>query len=506
MSIKNKRVIVIGAGLGGMAVAARLAAKGASVDVFETSNEPGGKVRGYQRDGFTFDLGPSLVTLPAVLRELFTSTGAPLDEYLAITPVEPAFKYFFADGTDVTVPGADPTSVASAFGKVLGKQAQDDWLALTSRGGKIWNLTRKPVLQSPIDSYRDLLKLATSAKAIKTIAPWQTLSGAITANIHDKRLKQVATRYATYSGSDPKQAPAALLATPYVEEAFGVWHVSGGVWKLADALYARCQELGVRFHFGSRISEISTRSGLATGISLGDGTTHKADVIVSNADARVTYDLIPNEAIAKREGAKLQKLTQSFSGFSMSLALRGRTPELAHHNVLFPKNYDDEFKQLFEPNGRPVSEPAIYVCSPDDPSMRPGEDFESWFVLVNAPLHQPEVEGGVNWLEAGLAESYAKTIVEQLASRGLDVRERIIWQEITTPADLQAQTGAPGGSIYGAANHGPKATFLRASNKSPIKNLYLVGGSAHPGGGVPLVLFSAAITANLVAPGAFVTR
>jgi phytoene dehydrogenase-like protein len=138
--------------------------------------------------------------------------------------------------------------------------------------------------------------------------------------------------------------------------------------------------------------------------------------------------------------------------------------------------------------------------------MRPGDDFESWFVLVNAPLHTPNSPVGIDWRQPGLAKSYAASVLDQLAKRWHDVRQRIIWKELSTPADLEEATGAPGGAIYGAANHGAKATFLRPKNQSPIKNLYLVGGSAHPGGGVPLVLFSAAITANLIAPGAFVTQ
>jgi phytoene dehydrogenase-like protein len=341
-------------------------------------------------------------------------------------------------------------------------------------------LTRKPVLQSPIDSWFDLVKLAKSLRDVKTIAPWQTLAGAIAAKVGDERLRQVASRYATYSGSNPWLAPAALLATPYIEETFGVWHISGGVFKLAKALQDRCEELGVVFHFDQPVSAITTVNSSATGVKLADGSNHNADFVVSNIDAGVTYHLMPNEPTARSESARIKHLTPSFSGFTMSLALRGRTPGLAHHNVFFPRDYQKEFQQLFAPAGQPVKEPAIYVCSPNDPSMRPGDDFESWFVLVNAPLHAPNSAGGVDWRQPGLAKSYA--------------------------ADLEEATGAPGGAIYGAANHGAKATFLRPKNQSPIKNLYLVGGSAHPGGGVPLVLFSAAITANLIAPGAFVTQ
>jgi phytoene desaturase len=489
-----------------MATAARLAAKGARVEIFEAGSSAGGKVRGYQREGFVFDLGPSLLTLPAVVRELFTSTGRPVDEYLEVTPIEPAFKYFFADGVEVTIPGADPSAVAQAFGDALGGRARSDWLSLSARGSDIWELTRKPVLQSPIDSWFDLVKLAKSLRDIKTIAPWQTLAGAIAAQVGDERLRQVVSRYATYSGSNPWLAPAALLATPYIEEAFGVWHISGGVFKLATALQDRCEELGVVFHFDQPVSAITTVNSSATGVVLADGSNPNADFVVSNIDAGLTYHLMPNEPKARSEKARIKNLTPSFSGFTMSLALRGKTPGLAHHNVFFPRDYQKEFQQLFEPGGQPVKEPAIYVCSPNDPSMRPGDDFESWFVLVNAPLHAPNSPGGVDWRQPGLAKSYAADILVQLAKRGHDVRQRIIWQELSTPADLEEATGAPGGAIYGAANHGAKATFLRPKNQSPIKNLYLVGGSAHPGGGVPLVLFSAAITANLIAPSAFVTQ
>jgi phytoene dehydrogenase-like protein len=183
------------------------------------------------------------------------------------------------------------------------------------------------------------------------------------------------------------------------------------------------------------------------------------------------------------------------------LALRGRTPGLAHHTVLFPEDYDAEFDAVFgvgRHRGRPVpvAVPTVYVCAPDDPALRPDDDSESWFVLVNAPRHDPA--GGVDWDAPGLADRYAAQVLDVMARRGMDVRDRLRWCVPRTPADLARETGSPGGAIYGTSSNGARAAFLRPANASPVPGLYLVGGSAHPGGGLPLVLLSAEITAGLI--------
>ena len=183
----------------------------------------------------------------------------------------------------------------------------------------------------------------------------------------------------------------------------------------------------------------------------------------------------------------------------MLLAVRGRTENIQHHNVWFPENYDAEFNAIFAKHPHPVSDPTIYACVPNDSLMRPDNDHESWFILVNAPRHSETGEAGtMNWNAAGVAETYGTQVLETLARRGVDLRSRILWQEITTPADLERDTAAPGGAIYGTASHGSLSTFTRPTNQSPIPGLYLVGGSAHPGGGLPLVGMGAELTAELI--------
>jgi len=199
---------------------------------------------------------------------------------------------------------------------------------------------------------------------------------------------------------------------------------------------------------------------------------------------------------AHREARRLAKTTPSLAGFVILLALRGRTPGIRHHNVWFPQRYDDEFDAIF--SGRVAQDPAVYACVPDDPLMRPDDDTESWFLLVNAPRHGVGEDGTTDWTAPGLAEAYADRIIDLLAQRSMDLRSRILWRETRTPAQLQHDTGAPGGSIYGTSSNGSRAAFQRPANRSPIPGLYLVGGSSHPGGGLPLVGMSAEIVAELI--------
>jgi phytoene desaturase len=291
---------------------------------------------------------------------------------------------------------------------------------------------------------------------------------------------------------------------PYAEQAYGSWYVRGGLHRLALALADRATAHGVALRTGCAVRRVLVDGGRAAGVELADGGTVPADVVVSDADAAALYaDLLPASPGTRAVRRRLHRATPSLSGFVLLLALRGRTSDLAHHTVLFPPDYDAEFDAVFgtgrfRGRPRPVADPTVYVSAPDDPALRPDEDSESWFVLVNAPRHDPA--GGVDWDEAGLADRYADRVLEVLAERGLDVRHRLRWRIARTPADLERDTASVGGSIYGTSSNGARAAFLRPGNVSPVPGLFLVGGSAHPGGGLPLVALSAEIVAGLIGP------
>lgn len=478
-----------------MAVAARLRVRGHHVTLLEQAETYGGKARQYRRDGFVFDTGPSLLTLPAVYRDLFLKTGKALEDTVDLQPVEPGTSYRWAAGTHATVPGVGITGVAAALGDALGGTAADDWRTLMRRAAHVWRLTRKSVLESELSGPKDLFSLASSMTDIRTVAPWQTLRGIGNRNLRDPRLVTFLDRYATYSGSDPRKAPAALVTIPYVEQNFGSWHVGGGIGSLVTALFERCLERGVTVEFNADVERIEIAAGRVTAVLLTSGRRLPADVVVSDADATHLYADLLTDPSAAKPLKQINRATPSFSGFVILAAVTGRTPGIAHHNVWFPTDYDDEFNSVFA--GRPASDPTIYACVPADPAMKPDGEHESWFILVNAPRHGQQPDE-FDWRAPDVATQYATAILSKLATRGVDLRDRLLWSHVRTPADLETESRAPGGAIYGTSSNGVRAAFLRPANRSPIPGLFLVGGSSHPGGGLPLVGMSAELVANLV--------
>jgi phytoene desaturase len=488
---------VIGAGMGGMACAARLASKGHSVRVLEHNQTWGGKLGSVEHDGFKFDTGPSLLTLPAVYRDLFLKTGAAIEDSIEIVDLETAFRYQFADGTVLKMPGAGIGRCAEAIGDSLGGNSAEQWRQFMRRAAQMWSVTRKPFLESELHGLKSLLALSWRINDMRTIAPTKTLRGMASHYLKDPRLINLVDRYATYTGSDPRQAPAALATVPYIEQTFGAYHVSGGLRELGRALYERATAIGVEFEFGCTVANIATEPRVS-GVTLEDGRFITADIVVANADASNVYQYLLSPAAQQRTVTarkSLAKATPSLSGFVILQAMSGKTPDFEHHNVFFPANYEDEFDSIFGIGKRvsPVADPTIYICSPNDARMTTSGN-ESWFMLINAPRHN--ATNGVDWSNLELKSDYTEQVLSALAQRGIKTNDRILCQQTVTPADLELNTLAPGGSIYGTSSNGMRSAFLRPENVTKIPNLYLVGGSSHPGGGLPLVGMSAEIVAR----------
>ena len=485
------RAVVIGGGVGGLAVAARLARMRHDVTLVERSDTVGGKLGEWERDGFRFDTGPSLVTLPATLRDLFLKTGKPLEDVLDLRPLELLARYRFPDGTRMDLPNTGVHGIASAFQDALGGSAGADWSRFHERAERTWSVARTPFVESPLDGPASLARLAARRPLdMWRIAPWRTLRDVGRSSFDDPRQALFLDRYATYTGSDPRRAPAVLSVVPYVEHTFRGWYVPGGLRRIADVLRERAELRKVRVVTGAEVVRISLSDGRVDGVELHDGSRIDADIVVSDVDARVLYEHLVARPDLMRP---LRRATPSLSGFVLMLALRDRRP-MAHHTVLFGADYDAEMDAVFGPDVRPADDPTIYISAPADAA---DGGHEAWFVLANAARHGTG-PGCVDWDAPGVASAYAARILDLLADRGHDVRDRLLFAEHRSPADLERETNSPGGAIYGTSSNGWRAAFLRPANRSPVPGLFLVGGSAHPGGGLPMVLMSAAITAELI--------
>jgi phytoene desaturase len=297
-------------------------------------------------------------------------------------------------------------------------------------------------------------------------------------------------RYATYSGSSPYRAPATLACIPHLEASEGAWYPMGGLGSLRDALVCLAARVGVEVRTACEVTAITTSGDCVTGVELLDGSRIDAEVVVANVDALHLYgELLPLPV----EERRVRKAPRSTSGFVMCVGTTGRTERLAHHTVCFSSDYGREFAQLVDER-RPPDEPTVYVCasSVTDPSQAPAGG-QNWFVLVNVPW----LDGRTDW--SSLAEPYASRAMAVLARFGIEPVGDVVHRHLVTPLDLEARTRSIGGSIYGTSSDGRRAAFLRPANRGARRGLYLVGGSAHPGGGLPLVAISARIVAELVA-------
>jgi len=481
--------LVVGAGIGGLAAAIRLAAAGRTVRVLEKNPHPGGKCDFLQKDGFHFDLGPSVLTLPFVMDDLFKAAGKRREDYLEIEPVEPGCSYFFADGSRFDAPGTMDDfekAVAGHFPKDI-----DGFRRFRSHVERLWEVSGPAFL-----FHRPGLR---ALAAIPWLRALRTLPDLLPGRMHDRlkhyfkdpRLIQLFARFATYNGSDPYRTPATFNVVAHAELAFGSWRCIGGMHALPLALDRLAEDCGVDRRYGVSAEEVRFDGKSPTGVISSDGSFNKANAVVCNLDAVTarTGKLLASHPRSKTWRKKLGKVEASSSGFVLLAALSRRHPELACHNVFFSADYRKEFRELFT-DPRPLETPTLYVSRPAsaENTLAP-EGKEGWFVLVNSPSLQRQED----WDEHG----YAKRITGMLKDRCGLSRGEIEWTQFHGPTFYRDRYGAWHGSLYGPSSNPFRQAFLRAANRPhDAPGLFFAGGSSHPGGGIPLVLLSGKIAAE----------
>lgn len=485
-----KRVAIIGAGLGGLSAAIALARRGMEVDVYEKNNYPGGKAGELRMEGFRFDTGPSLVTMPEVIEEIFRDSGADLSDYLQVQPLDELCRYRYPDGTLLYA-----MKDRHAFGKEMeekGTGTFDELDRFLSYSEKIYDTA------SPLFMFRSFHEFQTmkSGKALKTlfglrhIDPMRTMHQANSSFFSDPRMVQLFDRYATYNGSDPYQVPATLNIIAHVENTIGGHIFPDGIHALPRALEKRAKELGVTFHYETTVTKIVTdRKNRVTGIRT-ENEELSFPVVLSNADVYHTYlDLLDDET--SRDSKRYQKMEASSSAMIFYWGVEGSHDALTIHNILFSEDYAREFRQLFKESMVP-DDPTVYIyISSKFRKEDAPQGHENWFVMINTPNNRDQ-----DWKT--LAKTSRETIIRKIQSM-TGITPRILTERIATPEDIEAQTGSHRGSIYGISSNTQTAAFLRQRNRSTrYRGLYFSGGSAHPGGGIPLALLSGKISAELV--------
>jgi 1-hydroxycarotenoid 3,4-desaturase len=487
---RTPRVVVIGAGIGGLAAAIDLARSGLEVLLVERRPSPGGKMREAMVAGRAIDSGPTVLTMRRVFDELFDNTGSSLEDDLPLRRAGVLARH--AWGPDVRLDlHADVARSSEAIGEFAGAAEARRFDAFAAAARDVYRTLERPYLRSPRPTPLSLTWRIGPGRLgeLWRIRPFTTLWRALGGHFRDPRLRQLFGRYATYCGSSPFLAPATLMLVAHVEQD-GVWLVEGGMQRLAEALAALAARLGVRIEYGAGVAEIVVDRGRASGVCLEDGRRLDAAAVVSNADvAAFAQGLLGPQA--GRAAAAVPASARSLSAITWSLVARAEGFPLLRHNVFFSGDYAAEFDDLFAAR-RPPGSPTVYVCAQDRADAPPESPSaaERLMCLINAPA-----TGDDTSRPATEYESCQERTFRQLERCGLRVHREATATVTTTPQDFARMFPGTGGALYGRASHGWRASFNRPGSRSRVPGLYLAGGSTHPGPGVPMAALSGRLAA-----------
>lgn len=482
--MQNNHVIVIGAGIGGLTAACLLAKSGYRVTVLEKNNTPGGKMQQFSRDGFRFDTGPSLLTMPFLLEKLFEECGFSLGDHLTLAELSLLCRYNYPDGT-LFDNYSDRNKTISEITNFAPEDA-GSYTRFLDYSEDLYRKTADSFIFNPLCSLSDFSGLKISD--LLKINPFSTVSQQVDSYFESEYLRKFFKRFSTYNGSSPFLAPATLNVIPHIELNLGGYYVHGGLGKIVESLHEIAVQMGVHFRFEEEVVRISVSDKKATSCVLMNGSEIACDLIFSNADsAETVLKLLPKEAAPPLEQYRQRSAEPSSSAFVILAAVNKQWDLLHHHNIFFSDDYEDEFHEIFQQKKMP-EDPTIYVTnsSVTDPDDAPAGS-SNLFILVNAPY----VTEHQNWTK--ISDTYPRKVFKKLEESGLHgLREQLLYSEVLTPEHFKGTYHTNKGGIYGTSSNRISSAFIRPRNKfRHLSNLYMVGGSTHPGGGIPLVLQSA---------------
>ena len=492
-----KRVGVIGGGFGGLASACVLAARGYEVLLFERNGWLGGKAAVLETQGFRFDMGPTILTLPSVLDRIFREAGRDRGEILDLVRLDPQWRSFFDDGSTLDLVANTGQMVEKLSAFCENAKVAEGYRHFMSVAERMHRISDSYFFWKPIGGLRDMFDVRATFQPgifddVLAMQPGRTVAGVVRANIPDSRVCQMVDHFTQYVGSAPAASPAVLCGIAHMQTREGIWYPMGGTGAIPEALAGLAESLGVEVRYNVPVKQIIIADGAVRGLRLGDDSEVEVDAVVSNCDSVQTYrHLVGGAAASAFE--KRRRYEPACSGVVFYLGLKKRYDHLLHHNFVFSRDPDLEFRAIYE-RGQPAPDPTCYVCAPaaTDPSVAP-TGGEALYVLV----HTPYLRSGHDWTV--MLPDYRRVIFEKLkrTARLRDIESRIVCEHVLTPTDIDRRYRVLNGAIYGLASHGRFLGAFKPGNRSPdVRGLYLAGGAAHPGPGMPMVLMSGWIAAD----------
>jgi phytoene desaturase len=493
------RVGVIGSGLAGLAAACTLAARGHEVEVFEKNAWLGGKAARLEEQGFRFDMGPTILIQPSVLRRVFGEAGKNLDDYMTMVRLDPQWRCFFEDGAVIDL--RDDEGLMSADLETRFPGMGNKYKELMALSRELHTISDKFFFWKSVGSIKDTFDIggAFDLKVLRDVLKMrmgQTVAGAIREFIPDMNTAQMLDHMVQYVGSSPDASPAILTAIGSMQMEEGIWYPMGGTRAVPEAMVKLATELGVQFHASTEVAKITTTKGkheAVTGLVTADGVTHTFDAIVSNEDAVRTHRELLEDTKASKEFEHRRNYEPACSGVVLYLGLKKRYDHLAHHDFVFSRDPEEEFHHIYD-LGEPAPDPTCYLActSFSDPSTAV-EGGEAMYVLVHTPYLRP----GQDWTK--MFPAYRQVILDKLKRTAgcEDIEDRIIFEHHLTPQDIHDRYKVLNGAIYGISSHGRFMGAFKPANRSKdVVGLYLAGGAAHPGPGMPMVMMSGWIAAD----------